>query len=117
MSEEKQIKTLKQEHEEFLDKMEWPPSIPVDDGSQVKLTEMDVNWMFCTVLNMKWRDAKEVTDLKERKFLYNKALLMAQSIREQNEDIESKKAEVEQQIRKQVEQMQTQAVTGAGVNL
>ena len=53
----------------------WPPTVQFDEKEEpVTLTEMDVSWIFCSVLGMKWNDAQLLTDTTERKFLYNKAL-------------------------------------------
>tara|TARA_B100000676_G_scaffold91986_1_gene91649 strand:+ start:2179 stop:2472 length:294 start_codon:yes stop_codon:yes gene_type:complete len=53
----------------------WPPTVQFEENEDpVVLTEFDVSWVFCSVLGMKWNDAQQLTDITERKFLYNKAL-------------------------------------------
>ena len=117
MSEEKEMNP-KQAHQKHLEDMPWPPLMKLEEGNEFALDELDVNWMFCTILNMKWVDAKSITDIAERKFLYNKCLIMAESIRSQQMDIDNKKAEVEEQLKQQLQDMQSQAATGAaGVSL
>ena len=117
MSEQKEM-NAKEAHQKHLEDMPWPPLMKLEEGEEFALDELDVNWMYCTILNMKWVDAKSITDITERKFLYNKCLIMAESIRSQQMDIENKKAEVEQQLKNQLQDIQSQAASGAtGLNL
>ena len=80
MSEEKV--NPKEEQQKYLAEMEWPPVLELE-GQRVQLDEMDVDWTFCTVLNMRWKDTKLLKDVDERKFLWNKAQMMALALEQQ----------------------------------
>ena len=56
---------MPKELEEQLMELEWPPVVefPTEKEGEtrpVTLTELDVNWILCTVLGMKWSDATGV---------------------------------------------------------
>jgi hypothetical protein len=73
-------------HIDALDKESWPPRLQIEEGKEpIQLHELDVSWIYCTVLNMKWGDAQSVTDVLERKFLYNKAMIISQAMVEQQQ--------------------------------
>lgn len=96
---------MPRELEDQLKGLEWPPKVKVDteEGVQeIELTELDVNWLFCTVLGMRWSDATSVTDNLERRFLYNKAMEVATEQAQSANAIEEEKARMEAKIDEQL---------------
>ena len=94
---------MPKELEEQLMELEWPPVVefPTEKEGEtrpVTLTELDVNWILCTVLGMKWSDATGVEDNLHRRFLYNKAMEIASSQAGRLDDFEKQKEELETKI-------------------
>ena len=114
MSENKEEKELnpKEMQQKHLDEMDWPPILELE-GQTMQLDELDVNWTFCTVLNMKWSDAKKVEDINERKFLWSKAQIMAAAMQQQSDEIDAKKRETEEVLRAKMEQLKQESFQDA----
>ena len=94
----------KEQQLKFLEEMKWPPLLEIE-GQKIQLDEMDVSWTFCTVLNMRWADAKVIDDITERKFLWTKAQMIAQAMEEQQQKVENKSKQLEQSIDNKIQQM------------
>ena len=110
MSKDKEEKELnpKEVQQKHLNEMPWPPILELE-GQEIQLDEFDVNWTFCTVLNMRWADAKQVTDEGERRFLWSKAQIMAAAMQQQADEIDAKKRETEQVLRAKMEDLKQQS--------
>ena len=66
-----------------LENQPWPPNVQYKEGDEPKtITELDVSWVFCTVLGMKWADAQKVEGI-ERQNLYAKAMQVSRMLEEQ----------------------------------
>ena len=88
---------------EHLKKMPWPPMVQVEENQDpFQLTELDVNWVFCTMLNMKWRDASSITDVTERKFLYNKSMMLAEDVTKERLRMDERREELEKKLDDQI---------------
>ena len=91
----KQEKNDKQEPENTpeavqaaLEKMTWPPYVQFEENQDpIRMTEMDISWLFCTVLGMKWRDATGISNIMERKFLYHKAIILTEQLASNTMDL------------------------------
>ena len=98
---------MPKELEENLKKLPWPPTIKLgEEEEEIHLTELDVNWMFCTLLGMTWASACDVTDEMHRKFLYNKAMEVAANSQGNKSQLEAEKERLEAKIDKQIENIQ-----------
>jgi hypothetical protein len=92
-----------QDAQKLLEKMPWPPFVQVEENEDpFQLTELDVNWVYCTMLNMKWRDATAITDITERKFLYNKSMMMAEDVTKERLRMDAKREELEKKLDEQI---------------
>ena len=88
---------------ETLDEGEWPPVVNVDKEVDFKLTELDISWTLCTVLGMSWKDAVSVDDEHQRKFLYSKALVIAEGMQKAQAEAEERKQQMEREIRSKLD--------------
>jgi len=103
MSEQKLDYKTAQEH---LKEMPWPPTVQIEEkGKPFQLTELDVNWVFCTMLSMKWRDATAITDVTERKFLYNKSMMLAEDVTKERLRMDARRDELEKKLDQQIEDL------------
>ena len=91
--------------EDQLNDLPWPPKVRLGDpnsdegaSEEIQLTELDVNWVFCQLLGMRWSDAAGVADQLERKFLYNKAMELAQGQVDQEKELQAEKGRMEDKI-------------------
>ena len=99
MADKKQETISYKTAEEHLAKMPWPPMVQVkEDEEPFELTELDINWVFCTMLGMKWLDACGVTDLTHRKFLYNKAMMLAEDVTRKRVELDRKREDLENKL-------------------
>ena len=94
---------------------QWPPMVQMnetlesgDEPEVVQMTELDVSWMLATVLKMKWTDVQGITDDLERRFLYNKAMWIAQAMNEESSKLEEKKSELEAQLDAKIQSLTNQ---------
>jgi len=106
----------KEAHQKFLDEQPWPPKLQVGEHI-VELDELDVSWTLCTVLKMRWLDVQKVTEVAERKFLYNKAMMVAESLGKEQEEIDAKKAEVEGALRRKLESLEKEPLAESIANM
>ena len=85
--------------EKMLMEQDWPPSVILEEGADpIQMTELDVSWVFCSVLKMKWEDAQGVKENVERRFLYDKSMSLANAMQEQAQEIEERRAQMEKNI-------------------
>ena len=94
--------------EEQLLSEEWPPMIQVEDDQVVQMTELDVSWLLATTLKMKWHDVQAIEDNLERRFLYNKAMWIAQAMNDETAKLEEKKNMLEEKLDKKIEELTMQ---------
>ena len=91
---------------EFFKEAEWPPKVQLEEGEEpVKLTEFDISWVFCTVLGMKWDDAQTLTNETERKFLYNKAMVLTENLVAQRVQMEEEKKALNAQLQEKIDNL------------
>jgi len=91
---------------EHLKQMPWPPKVQTEEGQEpFDLTELDINWVFCTMLGMKWLDACEIKDLTHRKFLYNKSMMLAEDVSKQRMAVDQRRVELEAALDEKVKQL------------
>ncbi len=103
---------MPKELEEQLMDMPWPPVVKIgteENPEEVTLTDLDVTWALCTLLGMKWHDATAVTDDLHKRFLYNKAMQVAQQQSEATREVEAKRKEYENKIDEQLSNLANQA--------
>ena len=93
---------MPKELEDQLMELDWPPTLSVGAGDgktqEIKLTELDINWVFCSLLGMKWSDAKAVDDPLERRFLYNTAMDIAHAQDTHRSELEEQRNRMEEKI-------------------
>tara|TARA_B100000131_G_scaffold317671_2_gene360099 strand:- start:116 stop:442 length:327 start_codon:yes stop_codon:yes gene_type:complete len=99
---------MPKELEENLMSVEWPPLLKIgqgDETQEIKLTELDVNWALCSLLGMRWADAKAVDDPLERRFLYNKAMDIVAQQATQKDELEEQRERMEKKIDDQLSEI------------
>ena len=95
---------MPKELEDQLKDMPWPPQVRLGDPASdeppedLQLTELDVSWVFCQLLGMRWNDAVQVSDEMHRKFLYNKAMELANQQVKDGQDLQNEKSRMEEKI-------------------
>ena len=96
---------MPEEREKLLLEQPWPPEVKVSEDESVAMTELDVSWIYCQVLNMSWKDANAVKDNLERRFLYDKCMALAEGMQKQADLLDEKRKEYEAAIDKKIEQL------------
>lgn len=101
------------EREKQLLEQQWPPSIQLDSQEEpVRMSELDVNWIFCSVLNMNWKDAKDVTDDLERRFLYDKAMYVSNQMSVREQEIREKQEALESKLNNKIDEITSPSEVG-----
>ena len=96
---------MPKEREDLLLEQPWPPQVQIAEDETVEMTELDVNWIYCQVLKMHWKDAVAVEDNLQRRFLYDKCMALAEGMQKQTELLEEKRAEYEKAIDQKIDEL------------